>query len=578
MLSGAVPAARRSCSRARRATPGCSVPAIPLRLADACRCSRRSRSSSGSLPAVGDAAAGGARGARRRADGRAPRRARWPRDPLRGRHDDVHRRARARRCRDVDLHVPEGELCLVVGRTGSGKSTLLRAVNGLVPHFTGGTLPGRVTVDGRDTRDHTDRASSPTSSASSGRTRWPASSPTSSRTSSPTTMESLGLPPAVMRQRVEETLDLLGLADLRRPAAAHAVRRPAPARRHRLGAHRAPARARARRADLGARPRRGRGRARRAAAAGARPRHHGAARRAPARARRPVRRPGRRGSTARRRAGRVRRPRRRCSPRSAGRAAGGRARPARRLGPAAAVGARRAAQARHRCAAASRAARPPPRRATAARRRRAVRAGPRRRRPLRRQVGAARRRPRPARRRDRRRDGSQRAGKSTLLARSPGMGAPGRAARVRVERRGPAAHARRPRAARAASASCRRSAGDLLLGRDRRAECAAADHDARRSTRATTRAILDGLAPGIDRRQSTRATCPRASDSRSRCPSCWPPTADVLLLDEPTRGLDYPTKAPARSSDPARAGRRRHARSSCRPTTSSSSPRSPTAS
>ena len=32
----------------------------------------------------------------------------------------------------VDLHVPEGELALVVGRTGSGKSTLLRAVNGLV--------------------------------------------------------------------------------------------------------------------------------------------------------------------------------------------------------------------------------------------------------------------------------------------------------------------------------------------------------------------------------------------------------------------------------------------------------------
>ncbi len=29
---------------------------------------------------------------------------------------------------DVDLHVPEGELCLVLGRTGSGKSTLLGAV------------------------------------------------------------------------------------------------------------------------------------------------------------------------------------------------------------------------------------------------------------------------------------------------------------------------------------------------------------------------------------------------------------------------------------------------------------------
>ncbi|MFN7151212.1 MAG: ATP-binding cassette domain-containing protein, partial [Microthrixaceae bacterium] len=53
--------------------------------------------------------------------------------------------------RDVDLTVDEGELCLVVGRTGVGKSTLLGAINGLVPHFTGGHLRGRVVVDGRDT-------------------------------------------------------------------------------------------------------------------------------------------------------------------------------------------------------------------------------------------------------------------------------------------------------------------------------------------------------------------------------------------------------------------------------------------
>src|SRR5206468_3601501 len=45
--------------------------------------------------------------------------------------------------RNVHLVVAAGELCLVVGRTGSGKSTLLRAVNGLVPHFTGGRLSGR---------------------------------------------------------------------------------------------------------------------------------------------------------------------------------------------------------------------------------------------------------------------------------------------------------------------------------------------------------------------------------------------------------------------------------------------------
>ena len=72
-------------------------------------------------------------------------------------------------------------------------------------------------------------------------------------------MEQLAVPGRVMRKRVEETLDLLGIAELRDRAAAHALGRPAAARRDRLGAHRPPADPRARRADLGARPDRGRG-------------------------------------------------------------------------------------------------------------------------------------------------------------------------------------------------------------------------------------------------------------------------------------------------------------------------------
>ncbi|MDQ6649537.1 MAG: ATP-binding cassette domain-containing protein [Actinomycetota bacterium] len=121
--------------------------------------------------------------------------------------------------REIDLHVPEGELCLVIGRTGSGKSTLLRAVNGLVPHFTGGHLAGRVTVAGRDTRTHKPRELADVVGVVG---QDPAAGFVADIVEDELAfgMESLGLHPQVMRRRVEEALDLLGLADLRhRPLA-----------------------------------------------------------------------------------------------------------------------------------------------------------------------------------------------------------------------------------------------------------------------------------------------------------------------------------------------------------------------
>ncbi|MET8825616.1 ATP-binding cassette domain-containing protein [Streptomyces sp. NPDC004610] len=119
--------------------------------------------------------------------------------------------------REVDLTVEEGELCLVVGHTGTGKSTLLGAVNGLVPHFTGGTLYGRVTVDGRDTAAHPPRELADVVGVVG---QDPADGFVTDTVEEELAyaMEQLAIPPATMRKRVEETLDLLGLADLRHRA------------------------------------------------------------------------------------------------------------------------------------------------------------------------------------------------------------------------------------------------------------------------------------------------------------------------------------------------------------------------
>ncbi|MFF1740564.1 ABC transporter ATP-binding protein [Streptomyces mirabilis] len=119
----------------------------------------------------------------------------------------------------VDFEVPEGELVLLVGPSGVGKSTVLGAVSGLVPHFTGGTLRGRVTVAGRDTRTHKPRELADVVGTVG---QDPLSHFVTDTVEDELAygMESLGLAPAVMRRRVEETLDLLGLADLRdRPIA-----------------------------------------------------------------------------------------------------------------------------------------------------------------------------------------------------------------------------------------------------------------------------------------------------------------------------------------------------------------------
>jgi len=116
--------------------------------------------------------------------------------------------------RDVTLGLPDGCFALVVGSSGSGKSTLLRCIGGLVPHFSGGTLSGTIRVHGLD----------PISEGPGGMSRYvgfvfqdPETQAVMERVEDEIAfgLEQAGLPRDQMRVRVEEVLDLLDLAPLR---------------------------------------------------------------------------------------------------------------------------------------------------------------------------------------------------------------------------------------------------------------------------------------------------------------------------------------------------------------------------
>jgi energy-coupling factor transport system ATP-binding protein len=117
----------------------------------------------------------------------------------------------------VELKIGEGELALVIGPTGAGKSTLLRSVNGLVPHFSGGRLTGRVLVEGRSTADHRPRDLADV-------VGFVGQDPDATFVADIVedelaySMENLGLSAPTMRRRVEDILDILNLHPLRQRA------------------------------------------------------------------------------------------------------------------------------------------------------------------------------------------------------------------------------------------------------------------------------------------------------------------------------------------------------------------------
>jgi len=114
----------------------------------------------------------------------------------------------------LNFEIGEGEFVLLIGETGIGKSSVLRLINGLVPHHTGGILAGNVEVGGISTR-----------SVRPGQLAEligiVGQNPINGFVTDIVedelafSMESLNLPHEVMRKRIEEMLDLLSMAPIR---------------------------------------------------------------------------------------------------------------------------------------------------------------------------------------------------------------------------------------------------------------------------------------------------------------------------------------------------------------------------
>ena len=115
---------------------------------------------------------------------------------------------------DVNLDIEDGEFVLVTGPSGCGKTSLCRCFNGMIPHFYGGEIAGGLEVQGLDVMRHTTRELAT-------RVGMVFQDPENQLVSMDVQrevafgLENLAFPRDVMAKRVEEALDTLGISGLR---------------------------------------------------------------------------------------------------------------------------------------------------------------------------------------------------------------------------------------------------------------------------------------------------------------------------------------------------------------------------
>ena len=115
---------------------------------------------------------------------------------------------------DITLDIDDGEFVLITGLSGGGKSSLCRCLNGLIPHFYGGEISGRVEVAGFDVMKHSTRelATSVGMVFQDPENQLIAFDVEREIAFG---LENLSFSPDMMAKRVEEVLDVVNIAALR---------------------------------------------------------------------------------------------------------------------------------------------------------------------------------------------------------------------------------------------------------------------------------------------------------------------------------------------------------------------------